>query len=131
MAQARPLVLVVDGDLAGRDSYKFSLELDGLEVATCRSGTELLTHPRLLRACCLVLVDHVPILDGFGVLAQLKSHNSRIPVILITGHATAAFRHRAAMAGVQHVVEKPLLDSALFDSIQAILGRAPLLGITT
>ena len=98
MAQARPLVLVVDGDLAGRESYKFSLELDGLEIATCRSGAELLSHPRLLRACCLVLVDHMPVLDGFGVLALLKAQGSLVPVILITGHATAAFRSAARIS---------------------------------
>jgi two-component system, LuxR family, response regulator FixJ len=115
------LVLVVDDDLAVRESFKFAFELEGLEVHACAGGVDLLGHPHLMRADCLVLDYHMPGMDGFAVLRALKARDCRVPVILITGNATAAVRHRAAIAGVRHVVEKPLLDSKLIESITDIL----------
>ncbi len=121
MTEGQHLVLVVDDDLAVRESLKFALELEGLQVQACRGGAELLTHPHLWRADCLVLSQHMPAMGGFAVLARLTALNCRVPVILIADHVTDALRRRAAVAGVRHVVEKPLLDSALSDSIQDVL----------
>lgn len=122
MIEGQHLVLVVDDDLAVRESLKFALDLEGLDVQTCSGGADLLVHPRLLRAACLILDHHMPVMGGFAVLARLRAMGCQVPVILITDHTTDALHHRAVMAGVRHIVEKPLLDSALIDSIQDILG---------
>lgn len=122
MTEGQHLVLVVDDDLAVRESLKFALELEGLEVQACSGGADLLAHPSLSRADCLVLDHNMPSMGGFTVLARLRTLNCHVPVVLITDHATDALRRRALAAGVRHVVEKPLLDSALLDSILDILG---------
>jgi FixJ family two-component response regulator len=122
MTKGRHLVLVADDDLAVRESLKFALGLEGLEVQACDGGADLLMHPRLLRADCLILDHHMPLMSGFAVLARLRTLNCPVPVILLTDHTTDALRLRATLAGVRHIVEKPLLDSALIDSIQDILG---------
>jgi two-component system response regulator FixJ len=115
------LILVVDDDLAVREALKFALELEGLEVQACACGADLIDHPRLMHAACVVLDDQMPGMDGFEVLRALKTRDCRAPVILIAGNATPGVRRRAALAGVRHVVEKPLLDSALIESITDIL----------
>jgi two-component system response regulator FixJ len=115
------VVLVVDDDLAVRESLKFVLGLEGLEVHACACGADLLDHPQLMHAACLVLDYQMPEMDGFEVLSALKTRDCRVPVILITSNATAGVRRRAALAGVRNVVEKPLLDSALIESIADIL----------
>lgn len=120
---AEHLVFVVDADWAVRDSLKFALESEGLAAHACRDGPALLEHPELPRAHCIVLVDDMPEMDGFAILAQLQARGRAAPVVLIAGHATDALRRRAAAAGVRHVVEKPLLDNALVESIHDILGR--------
>ena len=121
MSPGSHLVLVVDDDLAVRESLKFALEQEGLKVDACAGGADLLVHPQLMRADCVVLDYHMPGMGGFEVLNELKARDCRVPVILITGNATAGLRRRAAIAGVRHVVEKPLLDSALIESISDIL----------
>ncbi|MGH7118097.1 MAG: response regulator transcription factor [Acetobacteraceae bacterium] len=121
MSTGSHLILVVDDDPAVRESLKFALELEGLEVHACAGGADLLGHPHLMRADCLVLDERMPGTDGFEVLSALEARNCRVPVILITDHATAAVRRRAAIAGVRHVVETPLLGSALIESITDIL----------
>ena len=52
MTKAQDIVLVVDDDLAVRESLKFALELEGLSVRACGSGEEFLSHPDLPRARC-------------------------------------------------------------------------------
>ncbi len=115
------MVLVVDDDLAVRESLKFALELEGLTVRVCANGKELLEHPDLPEARCLILDCRMPVMDGFEVLDCLAARKVRLPVILITGDATGALRRRAAAAGVWHVLEKPLLDSALMENIRDVL----------
>jgi two-component system response regulator FixJ len=123
MIQGQSVVLVVDDDVAVRDSLKFSLELEGLLVQVFGSGAELLALPDLPDACCLVLDYKMPVMDGFEVLARLAADRIELPVILITSPATEAIRRRAAAAGVEQVLEKPLLDSTLVDHIRSILSR--------
>jgi two-component system response regulator FixJ len=121
MTERQNIVLVVDDDLAVRESLKFALEIEGLVVQVCSGGTELLAHPLLRAACCIILDYRMPLMDGFLVLGRLAAENVQVPVILITAHATDRIRCRAAKAGVRHVLEKPLLDGALLDSIHLIL----------
>ena len=121
MAEGQHPVLIVDDDLAVRESLKFALEAEGHSVHAFVGGVDLLAYPSLSQARCLVLDYHMPEMDGLEVVAQLKARNCAVPVILITGRATSALRHQAAIVGVRHVVEKPLMDSALFESIKEVL----------
>ena len=123
MTKPRDIVLIVDDDLAVRESLKFALELEGLAVGVCGSGADLLRHPDLLRAGCLVLDYKMPEMDGFEVLDRLAALSVPVPVILITPNAAAPVRRRAKAAGVRHVLEKPLSDSALRDSISDVLAN--------
>ena len=117
MSSDRTTIMVVDDDPAVCDSLKFALELQGLTVHTCTSGSELLRHPDLGQARCLVLDYKMPEMDGFEVLDRLEAD---VPVILIAGPVTSSIRERARHAGVRHVLEKPLLDSALIDRIREV-----------
>jgi two-component system response regulator FixJ len=126
MTETGDVVLVVDSDLAVRESLKFALEIEGFAVHLCANGPELLAHRELRLADCLVLDDKMPLMDGASVLDRLAEGNFRVPVILMTGHATDSLRRRAVLAGVRHVLEKPFLNGALVDSIHDVLGhRAP------
>jgi two-component system, LuxR family, response regulator FixJ len=121
--QGRDIVFVLDDDEAVRESLKFSLELEGFAVRICADGGELLTHPDLGRAACLILDYRMPIMDGFEVLNHLAAKKVLLPVILITSDANNALRSRAARNGVFQVLEKPLSDSALLENIHTAMGR--------
>lgn len=120
MSTEKPIIMVVDDDPAVRDSLKFSLELEGLIVHTCDCGEALLAHPQLEKASCLVLDYKMPQMDGFEVLEQLAKRQIPVPVILIAGPVTPRIRERALRAGVAHILEKPLLDTALIDRIRDV-----------
>jgi putative two-component system response regulator len=60
----------------------------------------------------LVLLDlHMPELDGFGVLKQLREATSAadfLPVLVLTGDSTAEMRSRALAAGATDFLGKPV-----------------------
>jgi two-component system response regulator FixJ len=125
-----PLILITADDRAIREALQFALRLEGLSVHTHCEAAELLTDPDLPVAACVVVDDHRPYLDGFALLKQLRVREMEMPVILLTHHATSRLRARAADAGVQAVLEKPLLDNILVNSIQTIIGRARPAGVS-
>jgi FixJ family two-component response regulator len=121
MTGEKDIVFVVDDDLAVRESLKFSLELESLIVRVCATGAELLRHPDLPQARCLVMDAQMPLTDTFEILDVLTALRAGLPVILLTSRATAALRLRATAAGVRYILEKPLLDNSLLARIQDVL----------
>ena len=115
-------VIVVDDDEAVRDSLKFALELEGLDVRVYEGGAYLLGEATLPAAGCLVVDHHMPGMDGVELVGHLRGRKVELPVILITGRCTNALRARAADAGIRQVVEKPFEDCTLLDGIRDALG---------
>jgi two-component system response regulator FixJ len=116
------LVMVVDDDVAVRNSLKFSLEVEGFAVRAYSGGIELLNDTELPRgAGCLVIDQNMPGMNGLDLVAQLRARDIVVPAILITSYPTAALSQRAAKAGVP-IVEKPFLGTALVDRIRDLAG---------
>lgn len=129
MADAGRLVLIADDDLGVRDALGFALRLEGFDVHAHRGGAELLADCDLPRAACVVLDDRMPLMDGFELLRLLRAGNSALPAIMLTNNATDGVRARAGEAGVQLLLEKPLLDTALVDSVLRLVeARRPQIG---
>jgi two-component system, LuxR family, response regulator FixJ len=110
------LIVVIDDDMAVRNSLKFSLEVEGFEVHAYAEAGTMLDEADLPRCGCLIIDYHLPGMNGLAALDILRRRGTRIPAILITSHPSPALRARAAAAGVA-IVEKPLLGSGLLDAI--------------
>jgi two-component system, LuxR family, response regulator FixJ len=119
--QKQAIILVLDDDQAVRESLKFFIELEGYAVRACAAGGELLKHPDLTQAHCLILDYKMPQMDGFEVLDRLARQHVEVPVILMTSDASEAVRRQAQRRGVREIIEKPLSDGALLDNIQSLL----------
>jgi FixJ family two-component response regulator len=123
LATARPVVLVIDDDPALRNSLKFALQIEGFCVRVYPNGAELLDEKDMPESGCLVTDYHLPGMNGLDLLARLRERNIKWPAILITTHPSAIIRNRAALAGAR-LIEKPLLNDALFQGIRAALGES-------
>jgi EAL domain-containing protein (putative c-di-GMP-specific phosphodiesterase class I)/FixJ family two-component response regulator len=109
LSQAR--VLVVDDVAANITLLRRILSAAGV------GHVDGLTDPRLVVGYCeaqspqLVLLDlNMPDFDGYEVLAALDTalpHDSFIPVIVLTGDASAEARERALLAGAKDFLTKP------------------------
>ena len=115
------LVLILDLDLAVRESLKFALEQSGMRVRTFGTAASLLQDAGVPEAGCLVLGHRPPAVNCFHVIAGLKARGFVLPVVVMTDHASKAFCRRAANARVHHVIENPVFDGSLFESIQDAL----------
>jgi FixJ family two-component response regulator len=117
-------VIVVDDDAAVRHSLKFALELEGLDVRAYDGGVAVLADEALPAKGCLVIDYYMPAMNGIDLVRSLRRRKVELPVILITAKATEDMRRSAARAGVRRVLEKPLDDSSLLDSIRLAIGTA-------
>ncbi len=115
------IVLVVDDDAAVRSALKFALELEGYQVRTYGDPEALLADTLPERAC-LVVDYRMPGLDGLAMISRLRQRRVELPVILVVSEALdSRLRVRAGRVGVQDVLEKPLSDGMLLDSIRHAL----------
>lgn len=114
----KPTVYVVDDDAAVLGSLRFLLETDGFAVRTFRNGTALLNAVRDDGVDCFVIDYKMPDINGIDLALRLRQFENRAPVILITGYPDENISARAAAAGVEDVILKPLLDENLIKRIR-------------
>ncbi|MCB5175745.1 MULTISPECIES: response regulator transcription factor [Microvirga] len=114
-------VLIVDDDAAVRNSLKFALGIEGIDVRLYGSGVELLADADLPEHGCLVVDYQMPSINGIQLVDILRDRHRSYPTILISGHVSEDVRERAAVAGIHEVLEKPLLDETLVNSIRSAL----------
>ena len=121
MSPVANTVLIVDDDAAVRASLKFALEVEGFQVKLYDRGAALLADANLPERACLVIDYRMPDIDGIELIERLRHLNVTLPAILITVRATKQLRMLAQRLGLNAVLEKPLPDSVLVDSIRTAL----------
>jgi two-component system, LuxR family, response regulator FixJ len=116
-------VIVIDDDVAVRNSLKFALQLEGLDVRVYPGADEVLAEHDWPDRGCLVVDYQMPRMNGVELVDCLRKRSVHLPAILITGKANGAVRSSAECSGFRQVLEKPLDDDALLDSIRSALSR--------
>ncbi len=119
-------ILVVEDNPLNLKLVRDVLEFAGYHVIEARSGEEG------LRAAQedppdLVLMDlQLPGIDGTETLRRLRqgSLGRSVPVVAVTASAMAEDRTRAALAGFDGFVEKPISVRALPAQVEAFLSGA-------
>lgn len=116
-----PTVFVVDDDQAMRNSLTWLIESVGMPVKTYASADEFLSNYYPGRVGCLLLDVRMPGMSGMELLAHLVQEDSRLPVIMITGHGDVAMAVEAMKSGAVDFIEKPFHDEELLTSIRNAL----------
>ncbi len=122
-------LLVIDDDASVRISVRaafHSLDYTVLEAAGGREGIELASA----ELPDVVLSDiHMEGIDGFGVLARLRSqpNTSMIPVILMTGVPEQAGVRYSMEHGADDYLPKPFECAALLKAVETRLERSRVL----
>jgi CheY-like chemotaxis protein len=106
VVDAKGTVLVVDDDSQAREVVTRNLRAAGYACAEAHDGEDALLQTRVTKPGLLVLDLMMPRMDGFEVLATLRSEGSMVPVIVLTGKTLDAEEERALLAGLAHVVRK-------------------------
>jgi two-component system, LuxR family, response regulator FixJ len=116
------LVIIVEDDRAVRDSLKFSLVVEGFAVRAYRDAEHLLAEECIPDFDCLIVDQNMPGMNGLDLISLLRARKVEAPAILITSHPNSSLRNRAAAAGIP-IIEKPLLTSALLDSVRQFVSQ--------
>lgn len=114
-------VIIVDDDEAVRNSLKFALEVEGLEVRVYRCASELLADGHPGPGVCLVVDDMMPGLSGCELIRELRLREVECPAIVIAAIVSDSLLQRAEGAGARCVLAKPLEDDALLKEVRAAL----------
>lgn len=111
-------VCVVDDDDWVCDSLSAMLEAYGFAVRSYSSGAEFLADDRRAKTKCLIIDQHMPLLEGLGVISELRRQDIVVPTILITGRLDPAITQRAEELGVTATLEKPFPAAQLIELVQ-------------
>jgi two-component system CheB/CheR fusion protein len=123
-------IFVVDDDAAIRDAVRDMMEANGWSVETFENCKAFLKALRPGLQGCLVVDAMLPGMDGFDLLARLKSEEIALPSIMITGHGDIAMAVRAMRDGASDFLEKPFSAGELIASINQALGQNRKPGLT-
>jgi two-component system response regulator FixJ len=123
MAESELIVFVVDDDEAARESLQALLESAGHRAQTFAGGEAFLEAAGPRTRGCLILDLHMPGLDGFQVQAKLSERGVILPIIILTGCCDKATRARALAAGAIALLEKPVRDEDLLNTLGTALAR--------
>lgn len=116
-------VLVAEDDADLRGVLTASLTRGGHRVLQARDGAEALAAIERERVDLLVLDLVMPNIDGFEVLARLKSSevDSRIPIIVVSGADRSASELRSLRLGANVYLTKPIEAAALTQQVTRLL----------
>jgi len=117
-------VCIVDDDPFVCDSLSALLEAHGFTVATYTAGAALLADERRRHFGCLIVDQHMPGMDGLGILAALRREAIAVPSILVTGRLDPSIADRAERLGAIGVLEKPFPVARLIELVRAGLDDA-------
>jgi len=123
MAEAEPIVFIVDDDLSVRRSTERLIRAAGLKVQTFTSAREFLRNPRPEGPACLVLDVRMPGLSGMDLQRELTHSAIHIPIIFITAHGDVPMTVRAMKAGAVEFLTKPFRSRTLLDAVLAAIER--------
>jgi FixJ family two-component response regulator len=116
-----PVVLVVDDDVAIRETLTSLLRSVGLRVKAFGSAPELLQSQLPDAPSCLVLDIRLPRISGLDFQMALDKAGIRIPIIFMTGHGDIPMSVQAMKAGAVDFLTKPLRHQEMIDAVTRAL----------
>jgi CheY-like chemotaxis protein len=118
-------ILLVDDEPTVREVTAEMLRTAGYQVTLACSGNEALSmYDRDPSRSQLVLLDlTMPGLDGFQTLAELRSRDANLPVVLMSGYTEENVRDRAAADPAIDFLQKPFRRQQLLEKCAGVTER--------
>jgi FixJ family two-component response regulator len=119
---APSLITVVDDDASVRESMSSLLRSIGHAVNEFASAEELVASSALGTTDCVITDVRMPGMSGLELQRQLALSHPRLPVILMTAHASdEEVRLRALKDGALAYLSKPLDEETVLKAVETAL----------
>jgi DNA-binding NtrC family response regulator len=116
-------VLIIDDEAEIRESLQTLLEMEGYEVETAATGQQGLNRIGQ-RAFDLILLDlALPDRNGMDILADLRTQDPGLSVMMITAYGTVENAVKAMQSGAANFVQKPWDNEKLLADVRAAIAR--------
>jgi FixJ family two-component response regulator len=106
MEDSRPLIVVVEDDLATLKALGRVLRAIGFEAATYSSAEDFLESPPARRPACLVLDIQLGGMSGLQLQRELNARGSTVPVVVMTAFDDERIRDEAYENGCAGYLDK-------------------------
>lgn len=119
--KSKAIVHIVDDDKAIRDSLEMLMKSVGFESKSYDSAEMFLDEADLYAPGCLVVDIRMQGMSGLELQQVLKDKDSKLPVIIVTGHGDVPMAVQAMQAGAIDFLEKPYDNNLLLSRIKQSL----------
>ena len=115
-------LLIADDHTIMREGLKqlFSLVPDIAVVAEAASGEEIIACLQTLEADLLLLDMNMPGLNGKELIAQLRAHSPRLPILVLSMYNEPQIARQALRAGAAGYLSKDRDPEMLFAAIREV-----------
>ena len=121
----KPRILIADDRPSSRELLRLVLERSGYEVIEAEDGVQAVDRARTGNPDLILLDLQMPVLDGYGVLAALRSETRfrNLPVLALTASAMRGDRERIMEAGFTDYLAKPAGPEIVRETVARLLEK--------
>lgn len=124
MAEAEPVIFVVDDDPSIRKSLLRLLRSFGYEARAFRSAEHFLEQEPFQGTGCVILDIRMPGIGGMALQDELCKTEGNLPVIFVTGHGDIPMSVQAMKKGAADFLPKPFEDGQLLDAVVSAVEKS-------
>lgn len=119
----KPLILIAEDNVATRTLLEETLELEGYDVVGVGDGESVAPFLANRTPALIVLDVMMPGVDGFTVLAQIRSDDRtrELPVVMLTAMDDADSTWKGWRAGCNYYMNKPFEPEDLLSVIEGLV----------
>jgi DNA-binding response OmpR family regulator/glycine cleavage system H lipoate-binding protein len=126
-ASTAPKLLVVDDEPVVCQSCSRILEPEGFKVETIADSKEGLRLASEKDYAAILLDIRIPGMDGMEFLEKLRTKNTKVPVIIITGYSSIPSAAAAMRLGAADYIPKPFTPDEITAAVRRLIPSTPAL----
>ncbi len=115
-------ILVVEDEPVVRLAIRMILEKD-YDILEAESISESLTLFDLKKPDLITLDLYLPDVEGMQGLQKFRQRSEKIPIILLSGHASFKLAQEALRLGATDYLTKPFTPKDLLETVQSVITR--------
>ena len=114
----KPRILVIDDEVAIRDSLRMILEYERYECLGAGSGPEGLSVIARDAPDMVILDIKMPGMSGLDTLVEIRKADATVPIAMISGHGTIMDAVQATQLGAFDFIEKPFTSERVLVTVK-------------